>query len=128
MEVVIVGLKWKRSRPFTNRLACSSDRPRILCGDFNAPQAEMEDGTIVTWAQKVRPDNRIIDCRTIDGCDAKRWDSAERNIFDGLRRFDLCDTYRSLSGYSPTEFSYFVNRKDGRGPGRRFDHVLHLVQ
>lgn len=26
---------------------------RVLCGDFNLPQAEMLDGRIVTWAERV---------------------------------------------------------------------------
>ncbi len=32
------------------RLAQPSTRPRILCGDFNTPQAERADGRIITWA------------------------------------------------------------------------------
>ena len=32
------------------QLAVASERPRILCGDFNSPQFELPDGKIVTWA------------------------------------------------------------------------------
>jgi endonuclease/exonuclease/phosphatase family metal-dependent hydrolase len=42
------------------RLACSSDRPRILCGDFNTPQKEMADGEVVTWGQDTE---EIWECR-----------------------------------------------------------------
>jgi hypothetical protein len=33
----------------------TSDTPRILCGDFNVPQAEMPLGRIVTWLDDSRP-------------------------------------------------------------------------
>jgi exonuclease III len=31
-------------------LATPAHRPRLLCGDFNAPQHERENGEIITWA------------------------------------------------------------------------------
>lgn len=36
------------------RLAVVSPLPRILCGDFNTPQAELADGTVLTWGQTAR--------------------------------------------------------------------------
>ena len=51
------------------RLACSSDRPRILCGDFNTPQKEMADGEVVTWGQDTE---EISECRVQFGSNAYR--------------------------------------------------------
>jgi len=35
------------------RLARQTKIPRILCGDFNAPQEERPSGEVLTWAQRI---------------------------------------------------------------------------
>jgi endonuclease/exonuclease/phosphatase family metal-dependent hydrolase len=42
------------------RSVVESPAPRILCGDFNAPQAELPDGRIITWAQRIRRDRSVV--------------------------------------------------------------------
>jgi exonuclease III len=101
------------------RLARPSERPRILCGDFNTPQAEHADGRVITWAESVGTEDAI----TLDGSHGERWDKAERDVLTGLQQHDLRDTFRALHGYSEQEFSWFITR-NGRTTGRRFDHVF----
>ena len=102
-----------------NRLACSSDIHRILCGDFNSPQLEKPDGTVVTWGQKVKENGEIYVQRNY-----QRWDSGERNVIEGLAVFDLPDVYRSLNGYQVQEFSWLLMRKGEVIARRRFDHIF----
>ena len=104
-------------------LASSSAVPRVLTGDFNAPQSERSDGDVITWGQKVRKDGTEILWRTKKGGSGERWDSAERNVLLGLARFDLADVYRRLNSYKPQEHSWYTSRKGVR-VGRRFDHIF----
>ncbi len=90
------------------RLARPTRRPRILCGDFNTPRREHGDGTVETWSGR-------------HAALADRWESAERNVLLGLRKFDLADAYRRLHGYEKHPASYLP--RDGDARGRRYDHV-----
>src|SRR5690348_359429 len=68
-------------------LAHDSDRARILHGDFNLPQLELPDGTVITWGQR-----KTADATYVRKCEQNgRWDQGERNIVVGLAAFDLCD-------------------------------------
>lgn len=104
-------------------LAVESQRPRILCGDFNTPREESRDGTIVTWGQVVRSDGSIRIRRSIRGKPGARWDAAERSILSGLAAHDLHDIFRLLHGYETEAFSWELRRGALRKP-RRFDHVF----
>ena len=56
-----VGHGWIKIGTFEGifaRLACTSTTPRILCGDFNSPQAEGPGGEIITWGQDEGRDGR----------------------------------------------------------------------
>ncbi|MCD1293550.1 hypothetical protein CUJ83_00880 [Methanocella sp. CWC-04] len=100
-------------------LAAESKYPRILCGDFNTPQEELSDGTIVTWGQKRKRDGEVV----LEKYRGQRWDSAERNILEGLAKFDLHDVFRHVNGYDKNDFSFY-EKLNGRRIGRRYDHVL----
>jgi endonuclease/exonuclease/phosphatase family metal-dependent hydrolase len=102
-----------------SRLACVSSVPRILCGDFNTPQEETAAGEIVTWAQGRRSNGKLY----LKRARGERWDRGERNILEGLRAFDLADLYRSLHGYTQTDFSWYARRRT-RTIARCFDHVF----
>jgi exodeoxyribonuclease III len=104
-------------------LAMASKGPRILCGDFNTPQLERSSGQIITWGQDVLDDGKVVVWGRWRGGTGQRWDEAERNILQGLSRFDLADVYRMLHGYQREDFSWYTNRK-GANRGRRFDHVF----
>lgn len=100
-------------------LALPSDRPRILCGDFNTPQLETENGEIITWAQWVDKDGDVKFKRSL----GERWDLGERNVLQGLEKFELFDTFRRIHGYDVQDYSWYWRAK-GRSIGRRFDHVF----
>jgi exonuclease III len=92
------------------RLAAPSERPRILCGDFNTPRAEREDGTVEFWGAS-RPAH------------TERWDKAERSVVLGLDEHDLPDVFRALNGYTATDASWVARRHD-KSWGRRYDHIF----
>ncbi len=105
-------------------LARTVEYPRILCGDFNAPQEETSKGEIVTWGQHRDAESREIRIRKKwRGMTGIRYDKAERDILEGLQKYDLSDVYRRFNGYSDQHFSWFLVRK-GRRKGRRFDHIF----
>jgi exonuclease III len=83
------------------RLARRARRPRVLCGDFNAPLEERPDRAIVPFGRA--------------GRDAE----AELSIFRDLARFGLPDVYRALHGYARQEFSWY-----GQIRGYRLDHIF----
>jgi len=115
-------------------LASQTDHLRILCGDLNSPKAEFADRRIVTWGQLVSADGSVRIPRTRDSRDVDswaRWDAAERNVVEGLARFDLSDVFRKLNGFEVQEYSWYWKGKTDP-VGRRFDHVfaserLHAV-
>ena len=86
--------------------------PRVLCGDFNSPRQEREDGTVVTWGQ-----SELGNPRPSRG---QRWDAAERGVILGLAPFGVVDVFRSLHGYEARDGSW----APPKGPERRFDHVF----
>jgi exonuclease III len=104
-------------------LAQQIARPRIVCGDFNCPQAESADGTVITFGQRISSDGTVSIRRKIRGGVGARWDAGERSVIEGLGRYGLPDVYRLLNGYSETAFSFRVKHKD-RAFDRRFDHVF----
>ncbi|HLY62693.1 MAG TPA: endonuclease/exonuclease/phosphatase family protein [Terriglobia bacterium] len=105
-------------------LARTVEDPRILCGDFNAPQDEGPKGEIVTWGQyRDVQTNEVRTRKTWRGMPGTRYDKAERDILDGLREFGLSDVYRRHNDYSSGQYSWWLVRKD-RAKGRRFDHIF----
>jgi endonuclease/exonuclease/phosphatase family metal-dependent hydrolase len=123
------------------KLARNVKHHRILCGDFNSPLHEMADGQIRTCGQDIRrSDGRYIiggSWRDKQGrkFPSERWDMAERQVLQGLRRYDLSDVFRAKHPYgqegfnSAKEFSYYTNNRGNR-IGRRFDHIFasHLLE
>src|SRR5262249_24451983 len=71
------------------RLSKRSPRHRILCGDFNFPQRELADGTLITFGETIRADGSFFVRRGLD-----RQAEIERFILNGLAEFDLHDVYR----------------------------------
>jgi exonuclease III len=104
-------------------IAATAPATQILCGDFNAPQAEMADGRIVTWGERVLKTGVVKLRRTRFGYRADRWDRAERGAMQGHHDSILIDAYRHLHGYGRQESSWFLKRRE-LWIGRRFDHVF----
>lgn len=97
--------------------------PRVLCGDFNSPQAELRDGRLVTWGQRMGKDGEPKMKRKRNGGSGEKWDAGERSVLEGLAQFDLGDVFRSIHGYDLDDFSFALTRNGKRFP-RRFDHVF----
>lgn len=104
-------------------LARPTARPRILCGDFNTPQAERADGTVITWGQLMSDSGAAQIKRRIRGGPGERWDAAERSVLTGLAAHDLADVFRRLHGYGVAEYSWRLKRH-GEFTDRRFDHAF----
>jgi exonuclease III len=114
---------WKKIETFEgifDYLSLSDFGTSILCGDFNSPQKELEDGTLVTWGQKIGQDGTIRLARSKD--QGSRWHDGEYNLLKGLEKYGYVDNYRMINGYDSTDYSWYVN--NGDRVGRRFDHIL----
>ena len=96
--------------------------PRILCGDFNSPQAETRSGEIITWGQKILKDDQVKLKNKVGKGDA--WDAGERSVIQGLAEYDLPDIFRLLNGYEIQEFSWVLRRKGKIIARRRFDNIF----
>jgi len=73
-------------------LAIPAQRPRLLCGDFNAPQHERENGEIITWGYIKRHGDYILTY--------PRQHELELGILHGLSTYDLHDVFRKVHGYT----------------------------
>ena len=108
------------------KLNRNTKKLRILCGDFNTPQFELEDGTIITWDQNVKYTGLSTgDLRRdliISKAKESEWDKGERDIFEKLKIKNLTDVYRYMHGYKKQEHSW--KTPSGRKTGRRFDHIF----
>lgn len=104
-------------------LAVAHSGHRILCGDLNAPQIELPDGSVATWGQAIRRDGTIGGWRKWGGQTGQEWDRAERAIVTGLAAYDLADTFRAVHGYAVTDNSWFWVRRGKQG-GYRLDHTF----
>ena len=93
--------------------------PRILCGDFNSPQAEFESGEVITWGQKIRQDKTIRFRKN-----RIAWDAGERSVIEGLAQYNLHDVFRLINGYEKEGYSWVVRRKGMIKAKRRFDHIF----
>jgi exonuclease III len=99
-----IGHPWLKVETFEGlcaRLGRRARRPRILCGDFNAPLSEQEDGRVVPFGKRGRAA------------------AAELGVFVDLARFDLADVFRAVRGYAEREFSWY-----GQLNGYRLDHLF----
>ena len=97
--------------------------PKILCGDFNSPKLETEDGEVVTWGQKINPLGKVrlsINPKWKNQCTAQRWDLGERNIIENHKSLGLKDAFRSINSYEDKSGSWFTNK----GIARRYDHLF----
>lgn len=114
------------------RLATSSARPRILCGDLHIPEAERSDGTIVPFYKDIIPNENyntgISETDEYLGRPRKWWYNAEMNILAGLAEYDLPDVFRRLHGYRAREYSWCPDRGPEDVPKcKRYDHIFASV-
>jgi len=113
---------WKKIETFEaifKTLSSEDDNLRILCGDFNSPQAELSNGTTITWGQRLSRNNDVYLMKN-----NLRWHQGELAVIRGLAEYNLLDVFRQLHGYGLEEYSYIVTRKGEIVSKRRFDHVF----
>lgn len=84
----------------------NNDSPSILTGDFNTPKSELQDGQVLTFADRRDEENR------------RRGLHAELSILKGLGHFGLIDVFRSLNGFRD------VDTNEESHDGRRVDHLF----
>ena len=111
-------LKCRFLEELYTHLAQPCPHHRILCGDFNFPQRELIDGTVITFGENIRADGSFYVRRG-----RERQVTAERRIMQGLADYDLQDVYRSVNGFNAQEPSW-VAKNRGRAFGYRLDHIL----
>jgi len=111
-------LKCRFLEELYTRLARPCPHHRILCGDFNFPQRELSDGTVITFGEKIRADGSFYVPRGWE-----RQAATERQIMQDLADFDLRDVYRSVNGFTPQDHSWVAQNR-GRAFGYRLDHIL----
>ena len=58
------------------------------------------------------------------GGSGKRWDQAERNLFENLKSVGMQDSYRKKHSYKTYEYSFAIIRKGKVVAKRRFDHFF----
>lgn len=91
--------KTEMFRAIHERLAVE-DPPdyRFLCGDFNSPKEESDDGEVTVW-----------------GSDEGRIE-AERSVMVDLAAFDLTDAYRDVNGYGDDAYSWVAENRGSKFP------------
>ena len=102
-------------------LAKQTQIPRILCGDFNAPQSELPDGTTVSWGSRIQADGTIRPSHIMYGQSGQRWRDGENNVIVGLAEYDLPDAFRTLHGFEKKAGSWLP--KNSKVP-HRLDHIF----
>ena len=119
--------RWKKIETLEGiykQLAVQTDTKRILCGDFNTPQDELVKYGAVTFAQKINKLGVPKLKETFRGGSSERWDKGERNILEGLREYNLSDSYRQTHHIPKKAFSFELVRKGRIVAQRRFDHFF----
>lgn len=106
-----------------NALAKPSTGHRVLTGDFNAPQAELENGDVICSARRLSKDGQWRLKKVHRGHSAHRWEQGELSVLAGLREFDLLDAFRRVHGYHKSAFSIAMKHRDTITK-RRYDHVF----
>ena len=93
-------------------LSIASEKHRILCGDFNSPKEERNNGTTRYFGSR------------------KEHRQSEERVLSGLAGYNLADTYIKLCGYTSIKHNgyegpqYSHVNNNPRTPRRRFDHIF----
>lgn len=96
-------------------------RPTILTGDFNSPRHEFENGTLVTWGQRINSKGEVKLRNRIHGQEGTRWHEGEFNLLKGIRQINYKDFYRDKNGYDDA-YSWLTGKD--KNIRYRFDHII----
>lgn len=100
-------LKVETEEGLGRKLDLDPGRPRIVCGDFNAPRGESHDGVVTPFA---RPRDA-------------RGRAAELAVCGDPGRFGLVDVFRAVNGYEAADRSWWWKNR-GKTGGYRLDHIF----
>ena len=95
---------------FYDNIIDSKSKYRVICGDWNTPREESENGKITTWMESRSEKER------------ERWDEGERLLLEGLKDIGIYDSFRQFNGYALKDYSWYINNKN-KIKGRRYDHI-----
>lgn len=104
-----------------NRIRKGDQSLCILAGDFNSPDRELEDGTIIPW--RFHQEGEI----------AARWVEAELSVLRGLEAEGMIDVFRDIHGYGDLDILDVSHATQTDDPltvsqdeveGKRFDHLI----
>jgi len=116
---------WKKIETFEALAAYLRDArrgPRLVGGDFNEPQAILENGTLVSFGSRKTRDGEFdlggIRKRNGEAHPRVRWDQGVRSVLDGEAEHGLRRAYSDRHG-PRTEVTHVI-----RGKSRFFDHIL----
>ncbi|MHB8597935.1 MAG: endonuclease/exonuclease/phosphatase family protein [Ktedonobacteraceae bacterium] len=115
---LLSGIYQTLSAPIVSQTILT-DKPRILCGDFNSPREEMPDGTIITWGYSGRNGKYFL---TPAG---QYQHEVEHNILHGLgEQCAMPDAYRRFHGYDTCDADEAWSWQTHTGKKYRFDHIF----
>ena len=100
------GVKVPTQHAMNARMAHAAKRPHIICGDFNSPKSETEDG-MTLFFKPSRPLEH----------------AGEHALMGGLFDYGLRDAFRECNGYADPAPSWFWKNR-GRTGGYRLDHIF----
>jgi exonuclease III len=100
-------LKVETEEGLATRLAVATGNPRLVCGDFNAPKGETNDGLVIPFAS--RRDTRAHE--------------AELSLVACPGRYGMADAFRAVNGYGAPDRSWWWKRGENTG-GYRLDHIF----
>ena len=96
---------------------------QILCGDFNTPKFESKETGLVTFAQNIKKDNKVVTKGSFRGGKGKDWDNSERSLFSDLKKNNIFESYRIIYPKRYSDKSWIFKRKE-KIFGQRFDHFF----
>ncbi len=103
----IDGVKVPTQHAIRERMRAASQRPHVLCGDFNSPRSESPDGVVTLFTRPVR---------------AAEF-AGEHALMGGLFELGLADAFRACNGYELDDRSWYWKNR-GRTGGYRLDHIF----
>ena len=117
---VPAGTMARREKVLTFRglydgLSAPSGAMRVMCGDFNSPQAEHRDGTVEPWG------------KTEGGVTHAEQMAAELSVLTGLTEHGMRDAFRAVHPHARGQRTV-VSPKSRPDAVRRYDPHLRLRQ
>ena len=112
---------WKKIEFFEGLFKLIDQHKTILTGDFNSPRYELDDGTTVTWGQRMNAKGEVKQRALINGKDGRRWHEGEYQLLRGIEQIQYKDFFRDINGNIR---AYSWRATSNREIVYRFDHTI----